>query len=82
MPRLTGPPLPRPPSPPRGLQLLREKLASQATPSRVVVLASNAHRMGTLDLADLHFRGGRAYSPWGAYGQSKTANILFAKVRR
>jgi NAD(P)-dependent dehydrogenase (short-subunit alcohol dehydrogenase family) len=27
--------------------------------------------------ADIHFRN-RAYDPWAAYGQSKTANVLFA----
>ena len=36
--------------------------------------------MGDIDLGDMHFRNGRVYSPWRAYGQSKTANILFAKV--
>ena len=39
--------------------------------------------MGSVDTADLNFAtgGDRKYSPWGAYGQSKAANILFAKVR-
>jgi len=32
---------------------------------------------GDVDLTDLHFRR-RAYDPWLAYSQSKTANILFA----
>eukprot|EP00964_Phaeocystis_antarctica_P014428 scaffold7937_cov52-Phaeocystis_antarctica.AAC.2 len=38
--------------------------------------------MGTVDTVDLNFAtgGDRKYSPWGAYGQSKAANILFAKV--
>ena len=61
------------------MSLLRAKLEAQASPSRVVVLASTAHRMGGLDFADLHYRRGRAYGAWSAYGQSKTANILFAK---
>ena len=38
-----------------------------------------AHARGTVDLADLHFKNGRAYSPWGAYGQSKSANILMIR---
>ena len=46
---------------------------------RVVTVASTAHTMGSVDVADLNFRNGRKYSPWGAYGQSKAANILFAK---
>jgi NAD(P)-dependent dehydrogenase (short-subunit alcohol dehydrogenase family) len=44
--------------------------------SCVVVLSSNAHRMGDIDLEDLNFER-RAYNPVVAYGQSKTANALF-----
>ena len=36
--------------------------------------------MGKVDCADLHFRHGRSYRPWTAYGQSKSANLLFAKA--
>jgi len=48
---------------------------------RVVTVASIAHTMGTVVTADLNFAtgGDRKYSPWGAYYQSKAANILFAK---
>ena len=46
---------------------------------RVVTVASTAHTMGQVDTTDLFFKEGRKYSPWGAYGQSKAANILFAK---
>lgn len=60
--------------------LLRSNLTAQSDPCRVVVLASIAHNMGSVDLNDLHFRHGRIYTSWGAYGQSKTANMLFAKV--
>jgi len=45
----------------------------------VVTLASTAHTFGVVDTANLHFAAGRAYTPWGAYGQSKMANIMFAK---
>ena len=45
--------------------------------SRVVVLSSGAHRMSDIDLEDLNFER-RAYDAGGAYGQSKTANALFA----
>jgi NAD(P)-dependent dehydrogenase (short-subunit alcohol dehydrogenase family) len=47
----------------------------QATAPRVVVTASNAHRFGKMDWDDLH--GERGYRKWGAYGQSKLANLLF-----
>ena len=43
---------------------------------RVVTLASGSHRMGHLDRADLNWER-RTYARWGAYGQSKLANLLF-----
>lgn len=46
---------------------------------RVVTVASTAHTMGEVDTSDLFFSR-RKYTPWGAYGQSKAANILFAKA--
>jgi len=46
---------------------------------RVVTVASTAHTMGSVDVSDPCFEHGRKYTPWGAYGQSKAANILFAK---
>ena len=48
-----------------------------ASAPRVVVVSSTAHRMGAIDLADLQSE--RSYSRWGAYGQSKLANLLFAR---
>lgn len=45
--------------------------------ARLVVVSSAGHRYGDVDLADPNFEG-RAYDPWTAYSQSKTANILFA----
>lgn len=48
--------------------------------ARVVVLSSSAHSMGSVLVEDLHYctSGVRSYSAWGAYGQSKQANLLFA----
>ena len=43
---------------------------------RVVVLASGAHRMGSIRLDDLNWEQG-GYQRWRAYGQSKLANLLF-----
>ncbi|HEY4385887.1 MAG TPA: oxidoreductase [Ktedonobacteraceae bacterium] len=43
--------------------------------SRVITLTSQA-RSGKVNFADL--QGGQRYTPWGAYGQSKTADLLFA----
>lgn len=44
---------------------------------RIVAVSSVGHIDGDVDLDDLDFEH-RPYDPWLAYGQSKTANILFA----
>jgi NAD(P)-dependent dehydrogenase (short-subunit alcohol dehydrogenase family) len=44
--------------------------------SRVVTVASNAHRRGEIYFDDLQLK--HAYTPWKAYSQSKLANVLFA----
>ena len=52
--------------------------AIMAAPApRVVTVASLAHRGGKIHFDDLQME--RNYSPWGAYNQSKLANILFAR---
>ena len=45
--------------------------------SRVVMLASSGHRYSDVNLEDPNFQR-TEYTPMGAYGRSKTANILFA----
>ncbi len=50
----------------------------QRTPdARVVVVASIAQRAGRINFDDLNWER-RSYRAWGAYGQSKLANMLFA----
>jgi NAD(P)-dependent dehydrogenase (short-subunit alcohol dehydrogenase family) len=44
---------------------------------RVVVLASSAHHISDVDLDDPNFDHTQ-YTPYGGYGRSKTANVLFA----
>ena len=44
--------------------------------SRIVTHSSGAHESGEMDFDDLHRE--RSYGKWGAYGQSKLANLLFA----
>ena len=46
------------------------------TGSRVVTVSSTAHKIGAIDFDDLF--GEKKYRSWGAYGQSKLANLLFA----
>ncbi|MGP3535495.1 oxidoreductase [Microbacterium sp. RD1] len=49
---------------------------------RVVTLTSSAHRSASINMDDLQWER-RAYSPFGAYGQSKLANLLFtAELQR
>ena len=43
---------------------------------RVVTVSSVAHRMGRITIDDLNWER-RRYQTWGAYGQSKLANLLF-----
>ena len=49
----------------------------QNTPgSRVVTVSSGMHRFGEMNFANLNAEQG--YKKWGAYSQSKLANLLFA----
>jgi retinol dehydrogenase-12 len=57
--------------------LLLERLVASA-PARVVTTSSDAHRAGRIALDDL--QGERRWSSWGAYGNSKLANILFTRA--
>jgi NAD(P)-dependent dehydrogenase (short-subunit alcohol dehydrogenase family) len=45
--------------------------------ARIVSVSSSGHLRSPVVFSDIHFRQ-RAYEPWAAYGQSKTANVLFA----
>lgn len=49
----------------------------RAAPARVVVLSSAGHKASGVVFDDLHFER-REYEPWSAYGQAKSANVLFA----
>jgi len=56
--------------------LLLDKLTESA-PSRIVTVASDAHRGATIDFDDPN--GANRFSAWRAYGQSKLGNILFTR---
>ncbi|KAJ5309281.1 hypothetical protein PENANT_c042G02854 [Penicillium antarcticum] len=59
--------------------LLKSRLLYSSTPafnSRVVIVASSAHRVSSVHFDNLSLKG--EYEPWKAYGQSKTANIWTA----
>jgi WW domain-containing oxidoreductase len=61
--------------------LLVTGLLSQLTDEgRVVMVSSAAHTAAPLGGIELdNLSGERGYSPWTAYGQSKLANLLFAR---
>ena len=44
--------------------------------ARVVTVSSGMHERGEIEFDDLH--GEQSYDRWGAYAQSKLANVLFA----
>lgn len=54
--------------------LLLDRLRESA-PARIVNVASDAHRSGTVDFDDIECA--RGYSGWKAYCQSKLCNVLF-----
>ncbi|WP_416066653.1 oxidoreductase [Rhizobium sp. ZK1] len=45
--------------------------------ARVISVSSRGHQLAGVDFDDIDFRA-RPYDRWIAYGQSKTANVLFA----
>jgi NAD(P)-dependent dehydrogenase (short-subunit alcohol dehydrogenase family) len=55
--------------------LLMERLL-QTPAARVVTVSSLAHRAGAIRFNDVHWE--KRYDSWGAYFQSKLANLLFA----
>jgi NAD(P)-dependent dehydrogenase (short-subunit alcohol dehydrogenase family) len=56
---------------------LRDALASAAHGARIVSLSSRGHLRSPVEFDDINFAH-RPYDPMIAYGQSKTANVLFA----
>jgi NAD(P)-dependent dehydrogenase (short-subunit alcohol dehydrogenase family) len=56
---------------------LHDALAAAPNGARIVSVSSSAHLRSPIVWDDIHFAF-RAYDPWLAYGQSKTANVLFA----
>lgn len=57
-------------------KLLLEKV-KKSEQGKIINLASSAHTMGKFDFDDLNRQ--KEYTAWGAYGQSKLANIYFTR---
>jgi NAD(P)-dependent dehydrogenase (short-subunit alcohol dehydrogenase family) len=60
-----------------GLSVGLHSALAQGAPARIVALTSSGHFFSPVVLDDLHFDR-RPYDPWLAYGQAKTAIVLFA----
>jgi NAD(P)-dependent dehydrogenase (short-subunit alcohol dehydrogenase family) len=60
-----------------GLALGLHSALAAAGNARIVSVSSSAHHRSGIVFDDIHFEN-RPYEPWSAYGQSKTANVLFA----
>jgi NAD(P)-dependent dehydrogenase (short-subunit alcohol dehydrogenase family) len=60
-----------------GLALGLHDALTAAGTARIVSVSSNSHRLSPIHFDDIMFER-RQYSGWLAYGQSKTANALFA----
>ncbi|EHK22544.1 uncharacterized protein TRIVIDRAFT_179867 [Trichoderma virens Gv29-8] len=56
--------------------ILDKILASED--KRVVNVSSGGHWFSGIRHADLNYDGGKTYEKWNAYGQSKSANVLFS----
>jgi NAD(P)-dependent dehydrogenase (short-subunit alcohol dehydrogenase family) len=56
---------------------LHDALAAGDAAARIVSLSSRGHMRSPVVFEDIDFSS-RPYDPWRAYGQSKTANVLFA----
>ncbi|KAJ2957934.1 hypothetical protein NQZ79_g6393 [Umbelopsis isabellina] len=59
--------------------VLPKMLTSKTGEPRVVNVSSTAHWMAPIIFEDPSFSDGKTYQKWHAYGQSKTANMLFIK---
>ncbi|KAL8292400.1 hypothetical protein RQP46_001012 [Phenoliferia psychrophenolica] len=57
--------------------LIRSRILASSAP-RIVNVSSGGHRFTDVLYDDPGFSNGEKYNLWTAYGQSKTANILFA----
>ncbi|KAF2473160.1 short-chain dehydrogenase [Lindgomyces ingoldianus] len=56
--------------------LVMEKII--AAKGRIINVSSAGHRYGPVRFEDWNFQDGKEYNPEAAYGQSKTANMLYA----
>lgn len=59
-------------------KLLFPKILAAGPGAKIVNVTSLGHKIGPVRFDDYNFSEGKEYDPWSAYGQSKTANVLFS----
>ncbi|KAL9107009.1 MAG: hypothetical protein Q9227_008045 [Pyrenula ochraceoflavens] len=58
--------------------LLMPKILAAGKGARIINVSSLGHKICPFRFDDYNFSDGKKYNPWAAYGQTKTANILFS----
>jgi NAD(P)-dependent dehydrogenase (short-subunit alcohol dehydrogenase family) len=58
--------------------LLLPALEASGSGARIINVSSAMYQFSPIRFDDYNFSNGTAYNAWEAYGQSKTANILFS----
>ena len=58
--------------------LVMTKLLAAPDGARVINVSSDGHRLGPVRFDDWRWDNGKTYDQWRAYGQAKSANMLFA----
>jgi NAD(P)-dependent dehydrogenase (short-subunit alcohol dehydrogenase family) len=59
--------------------LIFPKILAAGKGARIVNLTSDGYMIGPCRFEDYNFQDGAEYDGWSAYGQAKTANILFTR---
>ncbi|KAM0153672.1 hypothetical protein ACHAPG_006936 [Botrytis cinerea] len=57
--------------------LAKEIVAAASEGARIVQVGSLGYQLGETHIEDINFKDGETYNPWIAYGQTKTAMLLF-----
>jgi len=57
--------------------LILDKILASGPGARIINVSSNGHQLGAMRFDDYNFSDGKTYDKWKAYGQAKTANMLF-----
>lgn len=60
--------------------LIFDRVVAAGRGARVVSVTSDGYMIAPCRFEDYNFNIGAEYNPWAAYGQAKTANILFARA--